>query len=152
MLLRNARQTKILELIEEKEIETQEELCKELSACHFKVTQATVSRDVRELGLSKKSGVEKRYRYVAAKRKEGNLPDRMRALFEAGVESVQNVGNMVVVKTMPGYGANAGAVIDLLEFQGVAGSIAGDDTVFSVCLNAETAEKFRDYLLLIAKG
>lgn len=151
-MLRNARQTKILEIIDEKEIETQEELCKELAACNFNVTQATVSRDVRELGLTKKSGVQKRYRYVAARRKEGNLPDRMRALFEAGVESVQTVGNIVIVKTMTGYGANAGAVIDILDFHGVMGSIAGDDTVFSVCLTSEDAEKFRDYLLQIAKG
>lgn len=151
-MLRNARQTKILEIIEEKEIETQEELCKELSDCQFNVTQATVSRDVRELGLMKIAGIEKRSRYVAAKKKEGKLPDRMRALFEAGVESVQSVGNIVITKTMTGYGANAGAVIDLLNCKEVVGSIAGDDTVFSVCNTPEEAIAFQEYLLRVAKG
>lgn len=149
-MLRNARQTKILELIEENEIETQEELCKELEKVNFKVTQATVSRDVRELGLYKIAGIEKRYRYTAARKKEGDLPDRMRALFEAGVESVQNVGNIIVTKTMAGYGANAGAVIDLLELEEVVGSIAGDDTVFSLCNSTEDAERIRDKLRMIA--
>ena len=145
-MLRQARQNKILELINEKEIETQEELCKELENADFKVTQATVSRDVRELGLYKISGVQKRYRYTAVRKREGDLPDRMRALFEAGVEKVENVGNVVVTKTMAGYGANAGAVIDLLNFEEVVGSIAGDDTVFSLCNTSEDAEKTRDKL------
>ena len=135
-MLRQARQNKILELINEKEIETQEELCKELENADFKVTQATVSRDVRELGLYKISGVQKRYRYTAVRKRQGDLPDRMRALFEAGVEKVENVGNV----------ANAGAVIDLFYFEEVVGSIAGDDTVFSLCNTSEDAEKTRDKL------
>ena len=151
-MLRNARQTKILELIEAKEIETQEDLCRELADAQFNVTQATVSRDVRELGLYKIAGVEKRYRYTAARRKEGDLPDRMRALFEAGVESVHVVGNIVITKTMTGYGANAGAVIDLLCFDEVVGSIAGDDTVFSVCKTSAEAVSVGDRLGRIAKG
>ena len=104
-MLRNARQTKILELIEEKEIETQEDLCKELEKVNFKVTQATVSRDVRELGLYKIAGVEKRYRYTATRKREGELPERMRALFEAGVETIQAVGNIVVTRRPRGTGS-----------------------------------------------
>lgn len=151
-MMRNARQTKILELIEEKEIETQVELCQELASARFKVTQATVSRDVRELGLYKVAGIEKRYRYTAIKKKEGNLPDRMRALFESGVESVLAVGNLVITKTIAGYGANAGAVIDYLGFQEVLGSISGDDTVLSVCPTSEDAEVVCNRLNSIAKG
>ncbi len=151
-MLRNARQTKILELIEEKEIETQEDLCKELEKVNFKVTQATVSRDVRELGLYKIAGVEKRYRYTATRKREGELPERMRALFEAGVETIQAVGNIVVTKTMAGYGSNAGAVIDLLNYAEIVGSIAGDDTVFSLCNTSEDATAARDRLREIAKN
>ncbi len=151
-MLRNARQSKILKIVEEKEIETQEELCRELAEEHFNVTQATVSRDVRELGLYKIAGVNKRYRYTVAKRKEGNLPDRLRALFEAGVESVHAVGNIVITKTMTGYGSNAGAVIDLLKFEEIVGSIAGDDTVFSVCRTPDEANTVCECLTRIAQG
>lgn len=149
-MMRNARQTKILELIEEQEIDTQEQLCRELERAHFKVTQATVSRDVRELGLYKVSGVQKRYRYTATRKHEGDLPERMRQLFEAGVESLTVVGNILVIKTMAGYGANAGAVIDLLNIAEIVGSIAGDDTVFSLCNSEEDAIAARDRLNEIA--
>lgn len=151
-MLRNARQTKILEIIDEQEIETQIELCEALEKARFKVTQATVSRDVRELGLFKVAGVEKRYRYTAVRRKEGDLSDRMRALFESGVEFVQAIGNLVVTSTITGYGANAGAVIDQLGYSEIVGSIAGDDTVLSICRTPEDAEEVRKKLSAIARG
>lgn len=130
-MLRNARHNKILELIEEKEIETQEELCKELAEANFAVTQATVSRDVRELRLFKVAGTKKRYRYAAIGKGEEELSDKMRSLFQACIESIQTVGNIVVTKTLNGNGANAGVIIDMLKYQEIVGSIAGDDTVFS---------------------
>lgn len=151
-MLRNARHTKILELIEEKEIETQEELCKELSDAHFTVTQATVSRDVRELRLFKVAGVKKRYRYAAVSKSEGELSDKMRALFQACLESIHVVGNLIVIKTLNGNGANAGVVVDRLNYEEVVGSIAGDDTVFSVCKTEEDALEVRDRLMRIAKA
>ena len=139
-MLRNARHNKILELIEEKEIETQEELCKELAEANFAVTQATVSRDVRELRLFKVAGSKKRYRYAAIGKGEEELSDKMRSLFQACIESIQTVGNIVVIKTLNGNGANAGVIIDMLKYQEIVGSIAGDDTVFSLCKTAEDAE------------
>ena len=149
-MLRNARHNKILELIEEKEIETQEELCKELVAAHFSVTQATVSRDVRELRLFKVAGTKKRYRYAAIGKGEEELSDKMRSLFRAGIESIQTVGNIVVTKTLNGNGANAGVIIDMLKYEEVVGSIAGDDTVFSLCRTAEDAEAVRGRLERLA--
>ena len=80
-MLRNARHNKILELIEEKEIETQEELCKELAEANFAVTQATVSRDVRELRLFKVAGTKKRYRYAANGKGGEELSDKMSSPF-----------------------------------------------------------------------
>ncbi len=151
-MLRNARHNKILELIEEKEIETQEELCKELSDAHFTVTQATVSRDVRELRLFKVAGVKKRYRYAAISKNEGELSDKMRSLFQACIESIHTVGNMVIIKTLNGNGANAGVVVDRLNYAEVVGSIAGDDTVFSVCKSPEEALSVKERLSRIAKG
>ncbi len=150
-MLRNARHTKILELIEEKEIETQEELCEELANAHFNVTQATVSRDVRELRLFKVAGTEKRYRYAAISKNEGELSDKMRALFQACLESIQVVGNMIIIKTLNGNGANAGVVVDRLNYAEVAGSIAGDDTVFTVCKSPEAAQEVMERLSRIAK-
>ena len=138
-MLRNARHNKILELIEEKEIETQEELCKELAEANFAVTQATVSRDVRELRLFKVAGTKKRYRYAAIGKGEEELSDKMRSLFQACIESIQTVGNIVVTKTLNGNGANAGVIIDMLKYSEIVGSIAGDDTVFSLCKTAEDA-------------
>ncbi len=150
-MLRNARHSKILELIEEKEIETQEELCQELSEAHFAVTQATVSRDVRELRLFKVAGVKKRYRYAAISKSEGELSDKMRSLFQACLESINTVGNIIVVKTLNGNGANAGVVIDRLNYEEVVGSIAGDDTVFSICKTPEEALIVKERLLRLAK-
>ena len=149
-MLRNARHNKILELIEEKEIETQEELCKELAEANFAVTQATVSRDVRELRLFKVAGTKKRYRYAAIGKGEEELSDKMRSLFQACIESIQTVGNIVVTKTLNGNGANAGVIIDMLKYQEIVGSIAGDDTVFSLCKTAEDAETVRGRLERLA--
>ena len=149
-MLRNARHNKILELIEEKEIETQEELCKELADANFAVTQATVSRDVRELRLFKVAGSKKRYRYAAIGKGEEELSDKMRSLFQACIESIQTVGNIVVTKTLNGNGANAGVIIDMLKYDEIVGSIAGDDTVFSLCNTAEDAEVVRGRLERLA--
>ena len=149
-MLRNARHNKILELIEEKEIETQEELCKELAEANFAVTQATVSRDVRELRLFKVAGTKKRYRYAAIGKGEEELSDKMRSLFQACIESIQTVGNIVVTKTLNGNGANAGVIIDMLKYSEIVGSIAGDDTVFSLCKTAEDAETVRARLERLA--
>lgn len=137
---RNVRQKKILELIKEKEIETQQELCAELSAAGFDVTQATISRDIRELHLYKVKGENKCYHYVASEWEEPQLPEKMLSLFRTCVVKIRTVDNTVVVKTLNGNGGNAGAVMDMLNYPEVVGTIAGDDTVFSLCENSEKAK------------
>ena len=132
-MLRNARHEKILELIDEREVETQEGLCEALSACNFSVTQATVSRDIKELHLFKVKGNTKRFRYASIRNGENGLSDKMRSLFKTCVVEIRAVGNLILVKTLNGNGGNAGAVIDRLSYPEVVGSIAGDDTVLSVC-------------------
>ena len=114
------------------------------------MTQATVSRDVRELRLFKVAGTKKRYRYAAIGKGEEELSDKMRSLFQACIESIQTVGNIVVTKTLNGNGANAGVIIDMLKYQEIVGSIAGDDTVFSLCKTAEDAETVRGRLERLA--
>lgn len=151
-MLRNARHGKILELIAEKEIATQEELCDELNACHFSVTQATVSRDVKELHLFKVAGVQKRFRYASITEEEGGISEKMRSLFQACVLEIRPVRNLIIIKTLNGNGANAGVVVDRLNYKEVVGSIAGDDTVLLICETPEHAQSVRNRLHGIVRG
>ena len=146
-MLRSARHTKILELIAHKEIETQEELCAELNKLNFVVTQATISRDIRDLHLFKISGIQKKYRYAYINDSENEISPRMKNLFRDCVLSVRAAQNLVVIKTLTGNGANAGTVIDKLGYEEIVGSVAGDDTVLVVCTTSETAEEIVEKIL-----
>ena len=139
-MLRSARHAKILEIIAHKEIETQEELCAELNALNLVVTQATISRDIRDLHLFKVAGIEKKYRYAYIHNTESNISPKMKSLFRDCVISVKAAKNLIVVKTLSGNGANAGAVVDKLNYEEVVGSVAGDDTILLVFKNNEKAE------------
>jgi transcriptional regulator of arginine metabolism len=149
-MLRSARHAKILEIISHKEIETQEELCAELNGLNYVVTQATISRDIRDLHLFKVAGIEKKYRYAYINDSESEISPKMKSLFADCVVSIRCAQNIVVVKTLPGNGNSAGSVIDKLNFVEIVGSVAGDDTVFAVCENAESAsyvaEKIQEFL------
>ncbi|MGN1051880.1 MAG: arginine repressor [Candidatus Scatosoma sp.] len=142
-MLKTERHAKILELISRAEIETQEELCKALNDENFVVTQATVSRDIRDLRLFKVAGIEKKYRYahLGKSESESDVSEKMRNLFKNCVLSVVVAQNLVVIKTMTGNGANAGAVVDKLNIESVAGSVAGDDTLLIVCRDNASAEE-----------
>ena len=144
-MLRNARHNKIMEIIEEKEIETQEELGQELARQNYAVTQATVSRDIKELHLFKVKGTQKRFRYTS-------ILEKMRVLFQACVVSIRPVGNLIVIKTLNGNGTNAGAVIDKLNYWEVVGTIAGDDTLLLICETAENVQSVVNRLNAIVKG
>ncbi len=139
-MLRSARHAKILEIISTKEIETQEELCEELNARNLVVTQATISRDIRDLHLFKVAGIEKKYRYAYINDGESEISPKMKSLFRECVISVKAAKNLVVVKTLAGNGANAGAVVDKLNYGEIVGSVAGDDTLLIVCDNDENAQ------------
>jgi len=138
-MLRSARHTKILEIISHKEIETQEELCEELNRLNYVVTQATISRDIRDLHLFKVAGIEKKYRYAYINDGESEISPKMKNLFRECVISVKAAQNLVVVKTLTGNGANAGAVVDKLNYEEIVGSVAGDDTLLIVCADNEGA-------------
>ena len=146
-MLRSARHAKILEIISHKEIETQEELCAELNAMNLVVTQATISRDIRDLHLFKVAGIEKKYRYAYINDGESEISPKMRSLFRDCVLAVKSAQNLVVVKTLSGNGANAGAVVDKLNYVGVVGSVAGDDTLLIVCESNEIALAVVDKIL-----
>ena len=139
-MLRSARHAKILEIISKKEIETQEELCEELNSLNYVVTQATISRDIRDLHLFKVAGIEKKYRYAYINDGENEISPKMKSLFRNCVISVRSAQNLVVVKTLSGNGSNAGAVIDKLNHEEIVGSVAGDDTLLVICENDQGAE------------
>ncbi len=143
-MLRSARHAKILEIISHKEIETQEELCAELNKINYAVTQATISRDIRDLHLFKVAGIEKKYRYAYVHGGESEISPKMKSLFRDCVLSVKMAQNLVVVKTLSGNGANAGAVVDKLHYEQIVGSVAGDDTLLIVCQNEDDAEEVVD--------
>lgn len=137
------RQKKILELITEKSIETQEQLLKELHGCGYKSTQATVSRDIKELQIIKTLDGLGGYRYSVPHRTEGERFDaRFRVIFRECVTSVDYAQNLIVIKTMPGLGSAAGANIDALHMPSVVGTLSGDDTALVVMRDAECAESF----------
>ena len=138
-MLKVARHAKILEIISEKEIETQEELCAELNARNYVVTQATISRDIRDLHLFKVAGVEKKYRYSYINEDESDVSPKMKSLFRDCVIGINYAQNLVVIKTLTGNGANAGTVVDKLNYQEVIGSVAGDDTLLVVCKDVDAA-------------
>lgn len=139
-MLRSARHAKILEIISQREIETQEELCAELNKLNHVVTQATISRDIRDLHLFKVAGLEKKYRYAYINEAQGEISPKMRSLFRDCVLSVKAAQNLIVVKTLAGNGSNAGAIVDKLNYEQIVGSVAGDDTLLIVCTDNESTD------------
>lgn len=129
--MRYPRQDKIVELITNEDIGTQEELAKKLRESGFKVTQATVSRDIKELQLIKTVASNGMSRYAVPER-EGHITNRYERIFRSTVRAIKSSGNIIVVKTLPGCANAAGEAIDSLASESVLGSLAGDNTVFVV--------------------
>ena len=128
--MKTTRQEKILEIIESEEIETQEELANRLRERGYKVTQATVSRDIKELRLIKISGRRNTYRYARPGRHEDITNDRMIRLLTDSTVDIAYAGQMVVVKTLSGSANVAAEAIDNMNWKEVLGTIAGDNTIF----------------------
>ena len=140
--MKRARQAEILNIIQAVDVETQEQLLDELKARGFSATQATISRDIKELRLVKElSGGG--YRYASSERK--GLADsdaRLRNIFKEGVTSVDRAQNIVVVRTMPGLASAACSALDSMEIPGMVGSLAGDDTGILIMRDHDAAERF----------
>lgn len=147
--MRYSRQNKMLELIDEHEIETQEKLCQLLKDAGYDVTQATVSRDIKELQLIKTLSPSGKYKYAQSSG-DGPISDRFVKIFKETIKSVASAGNIIVVKTLSGCGAAAGEAIDSLNFPHVVGSVAGDNTIMIVAESDECVpelmELFNDLL------
>lgn len=127
-----ARHAKILELIETYEIETQDELAQRLCEEGFNVTQATVSRDIREMKLTKIATEKGRQKYAIISSNDSEVTERMTRVFKEAVVKMDYAQNMIVVKTLAGMGMAVAVALDNMQNSEILGTIAGDDTVFCV--------------------
>ena len=137
--MRYTRQNKVIELISEHEIDTQKKLAELLQASGFEVTQATVSRDIKELHLVKTLAASGKYKYTLPEHNMRPPTDRFTKIFKETILTVSLSGNMIVVKTLPGCANAACEAIDSIGFSHILGSLAGDNTVFIVCDDADSA-------------
>jgi len=141
--MKKERQNAILKIIAEKDVDTQNQLIIELANLGVESTQATVSRDIKELHLMKELTPMGNYRYVASSRGDSqNHTARLRAIFKESVTSYANAQNIVVIKTLPGLAPAACSAIDAMVIKNLIGSIAGDDTMFLAMADTTTAERF----------
>lgn len=144
-MARSVRQSKILELISTREIETQDELVALLREAKFDITQATISRDIKELGLIKILSAESgKYKYSIVESGEQAVSNKYISIFKEAVISIRPAQNLVVLKTIKSMAGAICGLIDKLNLDGVLGSVAGDDTVmiiFPTSLNAEESAK-----------
>lgn len=135
--MKTERQNKILDLIVKKEIGTQEELLDELNQAGYYVTQATVSRDIREMNLTKVALSDGKLRYVAYRKTEEDLSEKYHRIFRDAFLSMDTAMNILVIRTVSGMAMAVAAALDDMEFPEVVGSIAGDDTVMCAVRSVE---------------
>lgn len=143
--MKNSRQEKILELISTHDIETQEQLLQALKEHGFPVTQATISRDIKQLRLVKKTGPHGSMRYEISE--TNSMPEfssTIEKIFKQSVVQYSCAQNLVVIKTLPGLASAACSAIDQMALPTVLGSIAGDDTAFIAMRDSASAAAFCD--------
>lgn len=148
--MRNRRHEAILSLIKEKNIETQQDLTIALSSVGFDVTQATVSRDIKELRLLKRLNDEGRYVYTPHTDRSEGVSDKMSIILEQSIVSIDYALNTIVIKTLTGMAQGAASVLDAMQFPDCLGTIAGDDTIFVTVRSEEAAHKLCKKLKSIA--
>ena len=141
--MKSKRQQEILRIIEDRDVETQDQLLSELKSRGMQATQATISRDIKELHLVKELTGYGTYKYAVSERKASlNLAGRLRTIFKEGVTSFDVAQNIVVLRTMPGLASAACAAIDGMEIANLVGSLAGDDTAILIMRTTEAAQEF----------
>lgn len=131
----------ILDLIENHEIGTQEELTEKLVSMGYNVSQATVSRDINELNLIKGEGREKKSKYIRPATGNNNVSPKIIDIFTHITKSIDHANNLIVIKTISGNGASAGNVVDQMNIAGILGTVAGDDTLLIVARTTPDAER-----------
>ena len=138
--MKSVRHNLILEIIDSKDIETQEELAEELKRRNVKVTQATVSRDIKELRLLKVLGEGGKYKYATVERAEKGRNDRFIRILSESVMSIESAGNLIVIKTLSASANAAGEAVDSMKWPEVLGSVAGDNTLLIITRSEAAVE------------
>ena len=148
--MRYSRQNKILELVNNNEINTQESLAEMLKNAGFDVTQATISRDIKELHLHKTPTPSGKYKYTVGESSHQPVKDRFVKIFKETLVSVADSGNIIVIKTLSGCASAAAESIDALDIKHVIGTIAGDNTIMLIADDVknvpELVSRFNDLL------
>lgn len=141
--MKSQRQAKILEIISQKNVETQEQLLEELQQAGFRGTQATISRDIKELRIVKELTNLGTYRYSAAANEiDSSFTNRLNTIFRECVVNIDYAQNIIVLRTLPGLASAAGSAIDAMNMNSIVGSLAGDDTVMIVMRDNHAAALF----------
>ena len=144
--MKSGRHAKILEIISEYPVETQDEIINRLKDAGYKATQATISRDIKDLRLVKTLGSDGKYRYTSAANHNADLRSSFMQLFSGSVTSVDSAQNIVVIKTLSGMANAVCAAMDSTDNSAIVGTIAGDDTIFVACRTTESAEELTNTL------
>ena len=150
--MQSERQMKILELISNHDIETQDVLAAYLREAGFKTTQATISRDIRTLKLTKVVDEKGHFKYVAGKQDQAARLDKYRRILRDGLISMDQAENILVLRTVPGMAMAVAASVDAMNWKQVAGSIAGDDNVFCAVRRKEDVADVIDQIREITRG
>ena len=141
--MKSERQSEILKIIKAGDVETQEQLLTMLEERGYRATQATISRDIKELRLVKELTRRGGYRYAVNEQRTGSAADmRLRNIFKEGVISVEYAQNIVVIRSMPGTANAVLAALDSMEIPKMLGSLAGDDTGILIMRDTVAAEEF----------
>lgn len=139
-MIKKSRRSAIIDLINSFDISTQDELTEKLLAMGFNVSQATISRDIKELNLIKIEGKNKKYKYAQVDINNNKLSPQLVNLFKQITVSIESANNLIVLKTISGNASAAGMAIDQLNYPQVLGTIAGDDTLLIVTKTNSDAE------------
>lgn len=142
--MKKNRHSKIIELIENNEVETQEQLADLLKKDGYDVTQATVSRDIRELRLTKVQTGDGRQKYRVMDHNDEELQDKYIKVLQSGFVSMDKAGNMLVLRTVSGMAMAVAAALDALHLSQIIGCIAGDDTIFAAIRTEEDVQEVVD--------
>ena len=141
--MKTQRQAKIMEIISTRDVETQEQLLKELQQAGYSNTQATISRDIKELRIVKELTSFGTYRYTtSSKEVSGTFSARLNTIFRECITGYDYAQNIIVIRTMPGLASAAASAIDAMNMSFIVGSLAGDDTVMIVVRDSNAAAAF----------
>lgn len=144
--MKSQRQSKILEIISQRDVETQEQLLQALEAAGFHTTQATISRDIKDLRIVKELSSTGSYRYTVQQAEASSFISRLNNIFHECVIRLDHAQNIVVIHTLPGLASAACSAVDSMEISYVVGTIAGDDTGLIIMRDADYAREFCEEL------